>query len=226
MSEQQAVHGGPGVPGVGAAYGGARSKVVTQSGNSAQHNRFARDRLLSLSEKRKADGDAASHADNPDNSTANNGEFQYPPRRRKVNYGKCSIDVAGGEAAPYEVFVGNTNPGSTPEIIEEVLKKCADMLPGEQKLAEPLQVLQVKCMTRPNENGDPLRTKCWMVQVPNKFREHMLRGEAYPNGWSHRRYFPKRPQKNSVPALDPTAQAPKRPHVSEASEGAPTATAC
>ena len=40
--------------------------------------------------------------------------FQYPRRNpRKINYGKSTITVAGGEAAPYEVFIGNTNPAST-----------------------------------------------------------------------------------------------------------------
>ena len=91
------------------------------------------------------------------------------------------MEVAGGEAAPYEVFVGNTNPGSTPDIIGDVLKKCAEMLPPDQQLSEPLQVLQVKCLTRPNDSGEPLRTKCWMVQVPNKYREHMLKDDPGKN---------------------------------------------
>ena len=85
-------------------------------------------------------------------------------------------------------------------------------------MAEPLVILNVTCLTKPNENGDALRTKCWKVQVPNKYREHMLRSEAYPNGWSHRRYFPKRSQ-NTVPALDPTASEPKRQHLAGAEGG-------
>ena len=130
--------------------------------------------------------------------------------------------MAGGEAAPYEIFICNTNPASTPEIIEDVLKKCADQLPAELKLSESLQVLQVQCLSKPNDNGEPLRTRCWKVQVPNKFREHMLRDEAYPFGWSHRRYFPKQnqPKQKDVPPLDPTAA--KRPHLSIAEGGAPT----
>ena len=142
-----------------------------------------------------------------------------------MNYGKCSVDVEGGEAAPYEIFIGNTNPGSTKEIIAEVLKKCADQLPADEKLSESLQVLEVQCMTKPNEDGEPLRTKCWKVQVPNKFREHMLKDVAYPYGWSHRRYFPKRSQQQQrrVPPLDPTAA--KRPHLSEAAGGSPSTSA-
>ena len=107
---------------------------------------------MSLSEKRKvedaeqAGGTGAATGDAGDGyQHQNNGNR----RNRKVNYGKCNVEVAGGEAAPYEVFVGNTNPGSTPEIIGDVLKKCAEMLPPDQQLSEPLKVLQVKCRTRP-----------------------------------------------------------------------------
>ena len=149
-------------------------------------------------------------------------EFEYPRRRqpRKVNYGKCKVDIAGGEAAPYEIFIGNTNPASTEEKIGEVLKKCADLLPEDQKLAVPLQVLKITCLSKANENGEPLRTKCCKVQVPNMFREHMLKDIAYPSGWSHRRFFPKKIQK-SVPPVDPHASEPKRQHLSVAAEDAP-----
>ena len=78
------------------------------------------------------------------------------------------------------------------------------------------------CLTRPHENGDPLRTKCWKVTVANKFREHMLKDESYPYGWSHRRYFPKKNQ-NSVPPLDPTCSVPKRQLLSAAAGGSPSA---
>ena len=126
-------------------------------------------------------------------------------RRRKVNYGTSGVMVAGGEAAPYEVFIGNTNPGSTETIIKDVLLQCSESVPEEMKLQEPLQVLEVVCLTRPSTDGTPLRTKCWKVVVPNKFREHMMRHEAFPMGWSHRRFFPKsnKPRAPSVPPLDP-----------------------
>ena len=109
---------------------------------------------MSLSEKRKAADRDAEEGDDEENEQP----FQYPNkhRPRKVNYGKCNVVVAGGEAAPYEVFIGNTNPASTPDIIEEVLMKCVDQLPEELKLSEPLQVLKIQCLSRPNENGEPL----------------------------------------------------------------------
>ena len=126
-----------------------------------------------------------------------------------MNYGKANVGLAGSEAALYEVFVGNTHPDSTKEKIAEVLIKCAEQFTGDEKLQKPLDILSVTCLTRPNPDGEPLRTKCWKVQVANKFREHLLKDEAYPYGWSHRRYFPKRIQ-HQVPAVDPE---PKRQHL-------------
>ena len=35
--------------------------------------------------------------------------------------------MAGGEAAPIDLFVSNTNPASTPDIIRDVLVKCAEI---------------------------------------------------------------------------------------------------
>ena len=135
-----------------------------------------------------------------------NDGFQYPKRRpRKINYGKSNITVAGAEAAPYEVFIGNTNPATTEDIIKEVLVKVSENLPAEQKLVEHLEILDVKCMTKPRDDGYPLRTKGWKVTVPNRLREYMMKDEAYPCGWSHRRFFPKRNQP-AVPGVDPTAR--------------------
>ena len=134
------VHGGQNGVGVGGSFGGARPKDNPFSGRSVQNKvgggtmqaaRFYREMLMSLSEKRKVDED--DQTDQAENANANGGEYQYPHKRRarKVNYGKCSVEIAGGEAAPYEVFVGNTNPASTPEIIGDVLKKCAELLPPD-----------------------------------------------------------------------------------------------
>ena len=46
-------------------------------------------------------------------------------KQRPVQHGTAQVNVAGGEAAPYDVVIGNTNPGSTQEIISEVLKKVS-----------------------------------------------------------------------------------------------------
>ena len=136
-------------------------------------------------------------------------------RRRKVQYGTSKLRVTGGDAAPYDVFVGNTHPDSTEENIKDVLKKVSESLTDDLKLAEPLEILLVECLTKPRDDGRKLWTKNWRVQVPNRFREYMLRPEAYPVGWSSRRYFPARASRQPVPPLDPTLQEPaeKRPNL-------------
>lgn len=136
-------------------------------------------------------------------------------RRKKVQYGTSKLRVTGGDAAPYDVFVGNTHPDSTEENIKDVLKKVSESLTDDLKLAEPLEILLVECLTKPRDDGRKLWTKNWRVQVPNRFREHMLRPEAYPVGWSSRRYFPARAPRQPVPPLDPTSQEPaeKRPNL-------------
>ena len=115
--------------------------------------------------------------------------------------------MSGAEAAPYDIFIGNTHPDSTKEKIAEVLTKCSE------GTTEPLEITSVTCLTKPNPDGEPLRTKCWKVQVPNKFIEHLLKDEAYPYGWSHRRS--KRTQ-HTVPAVDPE---PKRQHLQAVAGG-------
>ena len=42
--------------------------------------------------------------------------------------------MAGAEAAPIEIFIGNTNPHATPDIIKEVLVKYAENLPDKPAL--------------------------------------------------------------------------------------------
>ena len=144
-------------------------------------------------------------------------------RRKKVQYGTSKLRVSGGDAAPYDVFVGNTHPESTEEIIREVLVKVSEVMPEDQKLSEPLEILEIECLTKPRDDGRKLWSKNWRVQVSNRFREHMLRPEAYPIGWSSRRYFPARAPRQPVPALDPTNQQPaqKRPHLVQGPPGQP-----
>ena len=74
-------------------------------------------------------------------------------------------------------------------------------------------------MTKPRDDGYPLRTKGWKVTVPNRLREYMMKDEAYPCGWSHRRFFPKRNQPK-VPDIDPTANGgAKKIHLDTAAAG-------
>ena len=52
------------------------------------------------------------------------GQFQtVPPRRRRqVNHGSSKVDIEeAGQAAPIEIYVGNTTPAATEDIVEAVL---------------------------------------------------------------------------------------------------------
>ena len=117
--------------------------------------------------------------------------------------------------------MGNTHPDSTESIVKEVLIKVSEQMPEDVKLGEPLEILEVECLTKPRTDGKKNWTKNWRVRVSNKFREHMLRPEAYPVGWSSRRYFPARAARPAVPALDPTHQQPaeKRPNLGNGPNG-------
>ena len=121
-------------------------------------------------------------------------------RQRKMNYGTQKIEDAGAEAAPIDVFVGNTNPRATEEIIKRVLTKCAEKMPDKPKL----EILEVKLLTNPVRDPNP-RFKSWMVRVPHSFKTLMEDDAFYPDGWSHRKYFPKRieQERNVRQHLDP-----------------------
>jgi hypothetical protein len=80
-------------------------------------------------------------------------------RRKKVQYGTRKLRVTGGDAAPYDVFVGNTHPDSTEENIKDVLKKVSESLTDDLKLAEPLEILLVECLTKARDDG----RKLWVI---------------------------------------------------------------
>ena len=68
-------------------------------------------------------------------------------------------------------------------------------MPAEMKLSEPLEVEMVDELTKPREDGKQPWSRNWRVQVPHRFREHILRPEAIPEGWTSRRFFPPRPRR-------------------------------
>ena len=47
-------------------------------------------------------------------------------RGRKVQYGTSQVKVVGAEAAPYDVFVGNTHPDTTDETVKQVLRQVSE----------------------------------------------------------------------------------------------------
>ena len=137
------------------------------------------------------------------------------PQQRPVQNGTSKVKVDGNEAAPYNVVIGNTHPDSTEDIIKEVLLKVSEQAPSDIRLDEPLRINEVECLTKPRTDGRRIWVRTWRVQVPSKFREYMENPDAYPAGWTCRRYFPPRPDRPPVPNLNPlTGQPPcKKPNV-------------
>ena len=125
-------------------------------------------------------------------------------RQRPVQYGTAKVNIAGGEARPFDIVVGNTNPASSEGLIKEVLIEVAKAMPEKVDL----DILEVECLTKPRDDGRRIWTKTFRVQVPDKFREHMMCPEAYPVGWTSRKYFPPRAPRPPVPELHPTSTQP------------------
>ena len=98
-------------------------------------------------------------------------DFQEPRGRRqprKMAFGTNKVDIDGAEAAPIEVFVGNTNPRATEDIIKKVLLKCAENMPDKPEL----EILDVEILTNPERDPYP-RFKSWRVKVPYKWKSLM-----------------------------------------------------
>ena len=117
------------------------------------------------------------------------------------SYTKSNFTLVGAEAAPVDMFIGNTNPLATADMIKTVLTKSATQV--NQDIA--LNVLDVKCLNDFERDPNP-RSKCWKVTVPYAFKEFMEKDEVYPTGWSHRKFFP--PKKN--PTSDSNSGQPHK----------------
>ena len=229
-TKQAAVHHGQGGS---QAYGGARIRIEQATlpvGGQGLRSR-------SDSRKRKAEEELNLQQQQQQTQGGVQGQGQQGPgwnqvvagrgRRIPVQYGTSNVKVAGGEAAPYDVFVGNTHPDTTDDIVKKVLVQVSEKMSEEMKLEEPLEILEVECLTKPRNDGSKIWTRNWRVRVSNRFRAHMLRPEAYPVGWSSRRYFPARAARTPAAPLDPMQQqppAPKRPNFGQSQDGLPTST--
>ena len=99
----------------------------------------------------------------------------------------------GGEAAPLDIFIGNTHPKATEEKIKEVLLLCAENIPGKPNLI----IDEVKCLNNMELEPNP-RTKCWRLTVPYSCKSVVEDDNLYPKGWSHRKFYPAR-QKRAAP---------------------------
>ena len=178
------VPAGGSMPGQAPQGGGQRAAQQNGRARGGQENlpiggQGLRER--SDSRKRKADAEQQGSQEQPSNQ---NQQVERPWNqvvgrgRKKVQYGTSQVKVTGGEAAPYDVFVRNTHPDTTENIVKEVLAQVSLNIPEEMKLEEPLSILEVECLTKPRTDGRKSWTKNWRVQVSNRFREHILRPEA------------------------------------------------
>ena len=120
-------------------------------------------------------------------------------RKRKpaATRGKSQVPLSINENvyAPYDVYIANTHPNCTDDLIKEVLTEIADNMPDEMKLNEKFRILEVECQTKPRE-GVKIYSKSWRVRVENKFKEHICRPEAIPPGWTSRKFYYRREPRN------------------------------
>ena len=177
------------------------------SGNLATDHKN-RERSKSPSVKRKAGDDPQNEQSTSDQNLPWNEVVSRNQRRaRQGQQGTARTKVvpAGGQAAPFNIVVGNTHPDSTKEIIENVLLQISNDMLDDKKVTENLEILEVECLTKPRDDGRRVWSKTWRVQVPNKFKDHMMRSDSIPEGWTSRRYFPPkapRPPKAPLTQLD------------------------
>ena len=180
----------------------------TQRGPQSQF----RSRLNSKRNHAEMENGAAANDVNESDEKANNQNWKDVKGRkqRKVTYGKAKVETSRSDVAvaPFEVFIANTHPKSTEELIKEILKDCST---ADQSRTGPLEILEVKCMTNKEKIPNP-RTLCWKITVPHREREYISKDESFPEGWAHRRFFPPRTQ--NVPLLKPTMpQQNKQPRM-------------
>ena len=211
---------------MGASVAGTGQGPPTPRGNEEQAGSWAGVAGHGVPQGQGHGGQAGAGADaslkrkkEEESGTGNNGNFKFPPRRaRKANYGKSTFTMAGAEAAPIDIFVGNTNPQATPEIIKDVLIKYAGNLPDNPVL----NVLEVKCLNNMEIEPHP-RSRCWKVSVAYAQKDLMDNDELYPAGWSHRKFFPPRKNKNG-PGNDAKRQHvdPVASYLESGGNGTPT----
>ena len=185
-------HGNGRGPGQGARQQGATVRSGQYGHHGGQndnqlhvpHQPQGRERLGSANKRPRSDEQA-------DGERAGGGQEQdgytpvQPRRPRKTNCGKSTVTLDGVEAAPVDIFVGNTNPRATEDKIKEVLMLSAGQMPEKPTLV----INEVKCLNNLEIEPNP-RTRCWRITVPYACKDLMLDDNLYPTGWSHRKFFP------------------------------------
>ena len=185
-----------GAPAAGSSFGPALERTRAQQ---QQHGGRPRSNSTSKRLRMEMEGGASGTApganggggeNNPDGNS-----YRDVTRRRRHRQGvqgtsKVVIKEAAA-IAPVEFHIGNTHVDSDGDTVKRVLKLVANALPAEMALDGDLEVEVVECLTKEKEGYKPW-CKNWRVRVPQKHKEHMMRPEALPEGWTSRRFYPAR----------------------------------
>ena len=195
-------------------YAAAAARLAPSSSGGNRRNGTISDRVPIVRGRERSNSNSKRKHDDANEDEVNSGGVNnevpfnevMPRKQRKVQYGKARVNTKRSDeaVAPYEIFIANTHPLSTKELIKEILIDCAK---DDKTRNVELDIIDVKCMTNKDKIPNP-RTLCWKVTVPHREREHMLKDESYPEGWAHRRFFP--PKQNPLPPpLKPSAKQPR-----------------
>ena len=153
--------------------------------------------------------------DDDDKKNEDNKPRVRKPAKVTQGSNKVVVKRTSKVAAPVDFYIGHVHSELEAAEIKDVLIEVSNSMPEEMKLDVPLEVEVVECLTRPREDGSqhwvPWRN--WRVRVPERFREHMSRGEALPAGWTSRRYYPARQSRK--PPTEATGN-PYKKYLSEA----------
>ena len=127
------------------------------------------------------------------------GGKQKPKTIQGNNRTAAAVSAAAAAVRPVHFYIGGTDPKSTPELIKDILIKVARSMPAGMELGCDLGIEKVTLLTKPGDGHTRFYSKSWQVSVPEKFREHMMRGESIPAGWHTRRFFPPRQKRTERP---------------------------
>ena len=174
--------------------------------------------------QRSTSGTKRGHDD--ENRDENSQQWRTAGRRRKPQVQGCSKAKLSANITkaipPFEVVIGNTHTDCTEEIIGQALMEISKDMPDDMKLEEDLEIFSIERLTPPaRDDFEPWRLS-WKVKVPAKFREHMLRPESIPDGWTSRRYFPRRqrpPDNSQLTKRQNTGDSARYPPVHDNESG-------
>ena len=190
-----------GAPAAGSSFGPALERTRAQQ----QHGDRSRSNSTSKRLRMEMEGGASGTAPGATGGGGGNNDgnsYRDVTRRRRPRQGvqgtsKVVIKEAAA-IAPVEFHIGNTHVDSDADTVKRVLKLVASALPAEMALDGELEVEVVECLTKEKEGYKPW-CKNWRVRVPQKHKQHMMRPEALPEGWTSRRFFPARPPRPPPP---------------------------